>query len=72
MIDHASVDELQSMSVYNLHRNSYKMAHNYEKLNKGVIVIHCVSSNELQKLVDIVVSLMQLDPFIFSGQTLFL
>ncbi|XP_073971937.1 D-ribitol-5-phosphate cytidylyltransferase-like isoform X2 [Rhodnius prolixus] len=49
IIDHASIDGMQSMSVYNLHRNSRKMAHHYEKLHKGVVVIHCVSSNEAQK-----------------------
>lgn len=63
---------MQSMSVYNLHRNSRKMAHHYEKLHKGVVVIHCVSSNEAQKVTNIVISLLQSDPQTFSGQTLFL
>ncbi|BES96042.1 Isoprenoid synthase domain containing [Nesidiocoris tenuis] len=72
IIDHASVDGLQSMSVYNLHRNSRKMAHHYEKLHKGVVVIHCVSSNEVQKIISIVSALTLEDPHTFSGQTLFL
>uniref|UniRef100_A0A0A9Y6P3 2-C-methyl-D-erythritol 4-phosphate cytidylyltransferase-like protein n=1 Tax=Lygus hesperus TaxID=30085 RepID=A0A0A9Y6P3_LYGHE len=72
IIDHASIDGLQSMSVYNLHRNSRKMAHHYEKLSKGVVVIHCVSSNELQRIASMVLSLISDDPQTFSGQTLFL
>ncbi|KAK9504429.1 hypothetical protein O3M35_010763 [Rhynocoris fuscipes] len=72
IIDHASIDGMQSMSVYNLHRNSRKMAHHYEKLHKGVVVIHCVSSNEPQKVSNLVVSLLQSDSQTFSGQTLFL
>ncbi|KAF6206081.1 hypothetical protein GE061_017306 [Apolygus lucorum] len=72
IIDHASIDGLQSMSVYNLHRNSRKMAHHYEKLSKGVVVIHCVSSNEVQRIASMVLSLISDDPQTFSGQTLFL
>ncbi|XP_014246359.1 D-ribitol-5-phosphate cytidylyltransferase-like [Cimex lectularius] len=72
IIHHASIDGLQNMSVYNLNRNSRKMAHNYEKFHKGVVVIHCVSSNDIQLLTNVVISLVQADPQTFSGQNLFL
>lgn len=60
------------MSVYNLHRSGRTMAHHYEKLRKGVVVIHCVNANEDQQLVDLVVTLVQADSSTFTGQTFFL
>lgn len=72
VIEHASVEGLQGVSVYNLHRNSRKMAHNYEKLRKGVVIVHSVSSNENQRLVDILTTVVTSGYQIFSGQTLFI
>lgn len=72
IIDNARVDGMQSMSVYNLHRNGRKMAHHHEKLHKGVVVIHCVTSNEEKRLIELVSTLVQADPTTFTGQTFFL
>uniref|UniRef100_A0A1B6DTQ5 2-C-methyl-D-erythritol 4-phosphate cytidylyltransferase-like protein n=1 Tax=Clastoptera arizonana TaxID=38151 RepID=A0A1B6DTQ5_9HEMI len=72
VIDNANVDGMQSMSVYNLHRSGRTMAHHYEKLHKGVVVIHCITNNEDQRLVDLVTSLILADSTTFSGQTLFI
>lgn len=72
VIEHASVEGLQGVSVYNLHRNSRKMAHNYEKLRKGVVVVHSVSSNETQRLIDILQTVITSGHKVFSGQTLFI
>ncbi|XP_024216228.1 D-ribitol-5-phosphate cytidylyltransferase isoform X2 [Halyomorpha halys] len=72
VIEHGSVEGLQGVSVYNLHRNSRKMAHNYEKLRKGVVIVHSVSSNENQRLVDILTTVVTSGYQIFSGQTLFI
>ncbi|XP_039291047.1 uncharacterized protein LOC120352829 [Nilaparvata lugens] len=72
IIDNARVDGMQSMSVYNLHRSGRTMAHHYEKLHKGVVVIHCVSANEERRLIDLVSTLVQADPATFTGQTFFL
>ncbi|XP_075231136.1 D-ribitol-5-phosphate cytidylyltransferase-like [Lycorma delicatula] len=71
IIDNAKIDGMQSMSVYNLHRSGRTMAHHYEKLHKGVVVIHCVNANEDQQLVDLVITLIQADPTTFTGQTFF-
>lgn len=72
IIDNAKIDGMQSMSVYNLHRSGRTMAHHYEKLRKGVVVIHCITTNEDRQLVELVVTLVQADPLTFTGQTFFL
>lgn len=64
---------MQNMSVYELHRNGRKMAHQYKKLNKGVIVIHRIMSGESDvQLIDLISSVIQADFKTYSGQTLFL
>lgn len=72
VIDNASVEGLQAMSVYSLSRSGRSMAHRYEKLRKGVVVVHCVLSGDNDsQLIDLLTSLLQADPLTFSGQTLF-
>lgn len=72
MIEHTSADGMQSMSVYDLHRSGRNMAKHYEKLQKGVVVIHCLTPGEDRRLADLVSSLILSDASTFSGQTLFL
>lgn len=72
VIDNANVEGMQAMSVYNLHRSGRSMAHHYEKLRKGVVIIHSISCSEDTQLVDLLTTLVQADPLTFSGQTLFI
>jgi len=48
------------------------MAKHYEKLQKGVVVIHCLTPGEDRRLAELVSSLILSDASTFSGQTLFL
>jgi len=72
VIEHTSADGMQSMSVYDLHRSGRNMAKHYEKLQKGVVVIHCLTPGEDRRLAELVSSLILSDASTFSGQTLFL
>ncbi|XP_046683756.1 D-ribitol-5-phosphate cytidylyltransferase-like isoform X1 [Homalodisca vitripennis] len=72
VIDNASVEGMQGMSVYNLQRSGRSMAHHYEKLRKGVVIIHCISGSDDTQLVDLLTTLVKADPQTFSGQTLFI
>ncbi|KAJ9593408.1 hypothetical protein L9F63_015034 [Diploptera punctata] len=72
VIEHTSVDGMQSMSVYDLHRSGRNMAKHHEKLQKGVVIIHCLTPGEDRRLAELVVSLILSDASTFSGQTLFI
>ncbi|XP_069674530.1 D-ribitol-5-phosphate cytidylyltransferase-like [Periplaneta americana] len=72
VIEHTNADGMQSMSVYDLHRSGRNMAKHYEKLHKGVVVIHCLTPGEDRRLAELVSSLILSDAATFSGQTLFL
>lgn len=72
VVQHSSSDGMQSTSVYELHRNGRNMTKHYEKLKKGVVMIHYLSHGEEKRLIDLIVSLIFTDAHVFSGQTLFL
>ncbi|XP_066994862.1 D-ribitol-5-phosphate cytidylyltransferase [Anabrus simplex] len=72
VIEHTNADGMQSMSVYDLHHSGRNMARHYEKLHKGVVVIHCLTPGEDQRLAELVTSLVLANSTTFSGQTLFL
>ncbi|PSN56951.1 hypothetical protein C0J52_07429 [Blattella germanica] len=74
LLDFASMLDVdhQSMSVYDLHRTGRNMAKHHEKLQKGVVVIHCLTPGEERRLAELVVSLVLSDSSTFSGQTFFI
>ncbi|XP_054290895.1 D-ribitol-5-phosphate cytidylyltransferase-like [Macrosteles quadrilineatus] len=72
VIWNASVEGLQTKSVYSLQKSGRSMSHHYDKLRKGVVVIHCISGNEESQLISLLTTLVQADPLTFSGQTLFI
>nr|CAD7463217.1 unnamed protein product [Timema tahoe] len=72
IIKHTNADGVQNMSVYDLHQSGRNMLRQYEKFNKGVVIIHYLTPGEDIKLADLVVNLILSDPNIFSGQTMIL
>ncbi|KAE8747102.1 hypothetical protein FOCC_FOCC006102 [Frankliniella occidentalis] len=73
VLEQGNAEELQTMNVYDLQLSGQRMARQYQKLKKGVVVIHCLDNDtDSTNLVRLVTSLLKAHPFSLSGQTLFL
>ena len=72
-MEQANAEELQNMNVYDLQSSGRRMACQYQKLMKGVVVIHCLDNEtDSGNLLNLVTTLLQAHPFSLTGQTLFL
>ncbi|XP_034234957.1 D-ribitol-5-phosphate cytidylyltransferase-like isoform X1 [Thrips palmi] len=73
ILEQENAEELQNMNVYDLQSSGRKMARQYHKLKKGVVVIHCLDNEaDSGNLVRLVTTLIQTHPYSMTGQTLFL
>lgn len=73
ILEQGNAEELQSLNVYDLQSSGRRMARQYHKLKKGVVVIHCLDNEaDSGNLVRLVTTLIQTHPYSMTGQTLFL
>ncbi|KAJ1520523.1 hypothetical protein ONE63_003645 [Megalurothrips usitatus] len=73
VMEHKNADDLSGMSVYDMQSSGRRMSYEYQKLKKGVVMIHCLDNHtDSYQFLLLVTSLLKAHPLTMTGQNLFL